>query len=127
MSVVRKMVAHSCALLILYFSVTFMVARISPLSGSTRAISLPVWKVAAVASSVDSVTGIGQKRLFAILIPSQTPSQSAWVMNPSRGVNPPMPSMMRSPFSREEMATRRQGLGAFLLLGKRRALRASGA
>ena len=41
-SVVRKTVAHSCALSIAYFSVTFIVARISPLSGSTSAISLPV-------------------------------------------------------------------------------------
>ncbi len=39
-------------------------------------------------------------------MPSHTPSQSAWVMKPSSGVKPPMPSMMRSPFSRELTVSR---------------------
>jgi hypothetical protein len=63
--------------------------------------SPPVLIASAVALSVDSVMGIGQNRPLAIFMPSQTPCQSVWVMKPSSGVKPPMPSMMMSPFSRE--------------------------
>jgi hypothetical protein len=104
-SVVLKTVAHSCALLIEYFSVTNIVASGLPSSGSMSAISCPVLNVAAVALSVDKVIGIGQNRPFVNLIPSQTPCQSACVMNPSRGVKPPMPSMMMSPRPRELTVT----------------------
>jgi len=44
---------------------------------------------------------MGQNRPFAIFMPSHTPCQSVWVMKPSSGVKPPIPSMMMSPFSRE--------------------------
>ena len=49
--------------------------------------------------------GIGQNRPVVIFIPSQTPCQSAWVMNPSSGVKPPIPNITRSPASRDEIAT----------------------
>ncbi len=55
------------------------------------------------AASVDSVIGIGQNRPSAVRMSSQTPFQSARVMKPSSGVKPPMPSMIRSPFSRDVM------------------------
>ena len=66
-SVVLNTVAHSCALSMAYFSVTCIVARSVPSSGSTSAISPPVWKSPAVAASVDSVMGIGQNRPLAML------------------------------------------------------------
>ena len=50
---------------------------------------------------IDWVMGIGQNRPLAIFMPSHTPCQSECVMKPSNGVNPPIPSMMISPFSRE--------------------------
>jgi hypothetical protein len=100
-SVVLNTVAHSWALSIAYFSVTFMVARIEPSSGSIRATSPATLMPSAVALSVDSVIGIGQNRPEAIFMPSQTPCQSAWVMKPSSGVKPPWPIMTMSPFSRE--------------------------
>jgi hypothetical protein len=65
------------------------------------AISAPSAIDPAVAASVESVIGIGQKRPDAVRIPSQTPFQSACVMKPSSGVKPPSPSITRSPFSRE--------------------------
>ena len=65
-SVVRNTDMHSCALSIAYFSVTFMVARISSESGSTSASSLPVLMPAAAALSAESVIGIGQNRPLAM-------------------------------------------------------------
>ncbi len=97
----RNTVAHSCALSIVYFSVICIDARIDPSSGSASATYWPVESVAAVAASVDSVMGIGQKRPLAVRMPSHTPCQSARDMNPSSGVKPPMPNIIRSPFSRE--------------------------
>ena len=76
-SVVRKIVAHSCALLIAYFSVTSIVASGCPSSGSTSAISCPVRIESTNAWSADSVIGIGQNSPLAVLMPSQTPCQSA--------------------------------------------------
>jgi hypothetical protein len=102
-SFVRNTVAHSCALSIVYFSTTVIVARHSPVSGSTSAMSCPGEIVAANCASADSVIGIGQKRPFAVRMPSQTLRQSACDMKPTSGVNPPMPSMITSPFSRELM------------------------
>src|SRR3989344_1774944 len=104
-SVVLYTIMHSCALSMVYFSVTFIVAMISPDSLSTSATSEPVLMPSAVALSAERVIGIGQNRPLAIFIPSQTPCQSALVIKPSRGVKPPMPSMMRSPVSREAIRT----------------------
>ncbi len=55
--------------------------------------------------AADSVIGIGQKRPFASCMSSHTLFQSACVMNPSSGVKPPMPSMIKSPRSRELTGT----------------------
>ncbi len=106
MSVVPNTVAHSCALSIAYFSVTFMVASTLSSSGSTSAMLLPTLIDAAAVRSVESVIGIGQNRPLTIVMPAQTLFQSAWLMNPFSGVKPPMPSMIRSPFSRELTLTR---------------------
>ena len=54
---------------------------------------------------VETVIGMGQKVPSAMVNLSQTPCQSALVMKPSSGVKPPMPIMIRSPTSREEMRT----------------------
>ena len=97
-SVVLNTCMHSCALSMVYRSLTLMMARISPVPPSARAISSPAL---IDSSSVESVTGIGQNRPLAIFMPSHTPCQSEWVMKPSSGVKPPMPSMMISPASRE--------------------------
>src|SRR3569833_1134150 len=104
-SVVLNTIAHSCALSMPYFSVIFMVAMISLDSRSTNATSSPVLMPSAVCESVERVMGMGQNRPLAIFMPSHTPCQSAWVMKPSSGVQPPLPSMMRSPVSREEIIT----------------------
>src|SRR3569623_673497 len=104
-SVVLNTIAHSCALSMPYFSVIFMVAMISLDSRSTNATSSPVLMPSAVGESVERVMGMCQNRPLAIFMPSHTPCQSAWVMKPSSGVKPPMPSMMRSPVSREEIIT----------------------
>ncbi len=88
-----------------YFSVTRMVAMSSPDSPSCSATSLPIAMASAVARSVESVMGMGQNSPLAVFMPSHTPCQSAWVMKPSSGVKPPMPSMIRSPSSRELMTT----------------------
>ena len=100
-STVRNTDLHSCALSIAYFSVTRMVASTAPSSGSASAMSAPARIEPAVAASTDRVIGIGQNKPLAVRQSSHTPCQSARVMNPSSGVKPPMPSMMRSPFSRE--------------------------
>ena len=83
-----------------YFSLTTMEPMMSPLS-STSATSAPSARPSAVAWSVDRVIGIGQNTPLASAMLSHTPCQSAWPMNPSSGVKPPMPSMIRSPRSRE--------------------------
>jgi hypothetical protein len=80
----------------------------------SQVVPLPVAIALAAEASTDSVIGIGQNRPFAIFMPSHTPSQSARVMNPSRGVNPPMPSMMMSPFSRELTRTGYSSAARFL-------------
>ncbi len=85
-----------------YFSVTFMVAMISLVSGSNRAISSPILIAAASSLEAERVTGIGQKVPSAVRKFSQTPFQSALVMKPVSGLKPPMPIMIRSPFSRAE-------------------------
>ena len=56
----------------------------------------------AAAADVDSVIGMGQNKPFARRMSRQTPCQSAADMNPVSGVKPPMPSMIRSPRSRDE-------------------------
>ncbi len=104
-SVVLYTSMHSWALSMAYFSVTFMVAMISPLAPSTRATSWPVLMPSAVTWSVERVMGMGQNRPLAIFMPSHTPCQSAWVMKPVSGVKPPMPIMMTSPVSREDIFT----------------------
>jgi len=99
-SVVRKTSLHSWVLSIAYLSVTFMVPMISPVSSAISAISPPSLIESAVCLEALSVTGIGQNSPDAVFISSQTPFQSALSMNPLSGVNPPMPSMIRSPVSR---------------------------
>jgi len=101
-SVVLNTDVHSRALSMRYFPVTRSTARISPPSGSASASSVPSAMEPAAVLSAESVIGIGQNRPAAVRYRSHTPSQSARVMKPSSGVNPPMPSMIRSPRSREE-------------------------
>src|SRR3990167_9575754 len=105
MSLVLKMVWHSWALSMVYFSFTIITPISSPLSSSTSAISLPTAMLSAVALSTDLVMGIGQNRPLARVILSHTDCQSALPMKPSSGVKPPMPSMIRSPVSREDSFT----------------------
>ena len=50
----------------------------------------PAEAVESPAFEADSVIGIGQNRPDAIFMPSHTPCQSEWVMNPSSGVKPPI-------------------------------------
>src|SRR5438105_1500316 len=106
-SVVRNTDWHSCALSMRYFSVIVITASRPPSSGSMSAISAPGLSGAAKSSAAESVMGIGQKSPPLVRISSQTPCQSARVMKPSSGVKPPMPSITRSPFSRE--VTRKRG------------------
>ncbi len=82
-----------------------MVAMISPLSSETSAISSPSLILLAWPSVVETVMGIGQKVPSAMVKLSQTPCQSALDMKPVSGVKPPMPIMIRSPTSRDEMRT----------------------
>jgi hypothetical protein len=79
-----------------------MVAMISLPSGSYRAISSPTLILAASSLEAERVTGIGQKVPSAIVKLSQTPFQSALVMKLVSGLKPPMPIMIRSPFSRAD-------------------------
>ena len=88
-----------------YFSVTVMVAMVSPLSSEISAISSPSLMLSAWPCVVEIVIGIGQKVPSAMVKLSQTPCQSALVIKPVSGVKPPMPIMIRSPASREEMRT----------------------
>ena len=90
---------HSWSLSIVYFSVTVIVARISPDFPLIIAISSPALTSS---SSVDNVTGIGQNKPLAIVMLSQTPFQSASPIKPSKGLKPPMPSITTSPSSLEE-------------------------
>ena len=73
----------------------------TPPPGDESLLFAPIETVSAVVVSVDRVIGMGQNKPLAIFMPSQIPAQSACDMKPSRGVNPPIPSMIRSPFSRE--------------------------
>ena len=82
-----------------YFSVTVIVARISPDFPLIIATSSPALTSS---SSVDNVTGIGQNKPLAIVILSQTPFQSASPIKPSNGLKPPIPSITTSPSSLEE-------------------------
>src|SRR2546425_4850863 len=100
-SAVRNTDLHSCSLSMVYFSLTRMVARGSSVSGSVSAILSEMRIDSAVGASTDSVIGIGQKSPAAVRQSLHTPSQSARLMKPSSGVKPPIPSMTRSPFSRE--------------------------
>jgi hypothetical protein len=84
-----------------YDSVTCITASTESSSGSTRATSPSSFE------GEESVIGMGQKTPAAVRISSHTPFQSAWVMKPASGVKPPMPSITRSPFSRD--VTRRRG------------------
>ncbi len=100
-SSVRKMLRHSKDLSMEYFSVTVMVAIISPLETSASAMSAPSLNPSAQRWEVDSVIGIGQKRPFSSRMSVHTLRQSPDVMKPASGVKPTMPSMIRSPRSRE--------------------------
>ena len=94
---------HSCSLSIAYFSVTFMVARISPdVRIDERDLAADLDAIGRPCVGGERDRNRPEQRRSPCCMPSQTPSQSAWVMKPSSGVKPPMPSMMRSPFSRED-------------------------
>src|SRR5690606_31509048 len=84
-----------------YFSSSTMAPISSPVSPSTKAISPPIFRPSAVQGSVERVIGIGQNRPWVRRMSSHTPRQSAPPMKPRSGVKPPMPSMIRSPTSRE--------------------------
>src|SRR5258706_331556 len=116
-SVVRNTDWHSRRLSIRYLSVTVIAARISSPSGSTSAISVPSRIESAVAASVESVIGIGQKMPRAVRISAHTPRRSARSMKPSSGAKPPMPSMMTSPFSRQLTFNLGAGVDALLARG----------
>ena len=102
-SVVPKTVWHSCALSMRYFSLKVKIPMISPWYSS--AMSSPGFSVSAVAVSVDRVIGMGQNTpaLSPVVkcILSHTLCQSAWFIKPSSGVKPPIPSIIKSPASRE--------------------------
>jgi hypothetical protein len=65
------------ALSMRYFSVTVMVARGCPVSGSMSTTSLPSSMPSAVALSTDKVMGMGQNKPSLMRMSSHTPRQSS--------------------------------------------------